>query len=253
MNESMQIAEKSEELGLVLMKFEPSLQFKTRTTPRNQESFASKQAHHGASQEYIESLQALADDDIIEADKVKTTSPKLHYNSDKVPVNLPAIVGCLNWIALRTRADIAWAASRAASLITHDPDTCFVRVKHICQYLHHTLSYALRYVPIPPQSKQKLWVLGDASFAPTGEISQQGIVVYHGITSNQRKDGNLVIWRSSRQDLIAKSTCEAELIASSEALQQGENISFVISEMINASCDVEVSSDNASSSARGPD
>ena len=256
--------EKSEELGLpvgsvllnqmeyvieVLMKFEPSLQLKTRTTPGNQESFASKPAHHASAehalQEYVESLQALTDEDIIEADKVKMTSPKLHYNSDQIPINLPAIVGCLNWIALRTRPDIAWATSRAASLITHDPDTCFIRVKHICQYLHHALSYALRYVPTPPQSKQKLWVLGDASFAPTGEKSQQGIVVYHGITSNQRQGGNLVQWRSNRQDLIAKSTCEAELIASSEALQQGENISIVISEMINASCDIEVSSDNA--------
>ena len=84
-----------------------------------------------------------------------------------------------------------------------------------------------------------------ASFAPTGEKNQQGIVVYHGITSSQRKGGNLVQWRSSRQDLIAKSTCEAELIASNEAFQQGENISIVISEMINASCDIEVSSDNA--------
>ena len=163
----------------------------------------------------------------------------------RVPINLPAIVGCLNWIALRTRPDIAWATSRAASLITHDPDLCFTRVKHICQYLQHTLGYALRYVPIPPQSKQKLWVLGDASFAPTGEKSQQGIVVYHGITSSQRQGGNLVQWRSSRQDLIAKSTCEAELIAASEALQQGENISIVISEMINASCEIELSSDNA--------
>ena len=120
------------------------------------------------------------------ADEGKKVSPKLHYNSDQVPVNLPAIVGCLNWIALRTRPEIAWATSRAASLITHDPDTCFIRVKYICQYLHR---YALRYVPIPPQSKQKLWVLGDPSFAPTGEKSQQGIVVYHGITSNQRCPG----------------------------------------------------------------
>ena len=100
-------------------------------------------------------------------------------------------------------------------------------------------------VPVPPTSKHKLWVLGDASFAPTGEKSQQGIVVYHGVTSNHQQGGNLVQWRSSRQDLVAKSTCEAELIATSEALQQGENISIVISEMINASCDIEVSSDNA--------
>ena len=33
----------------------------------------------------------------------------------------------------------------------------------------------------------KLWVQGDASFAPTGEKSQQGVVVYHGIAPNQRK------------------------------------------------------------------
>ena len=146
-------------------------------------------------------------------------------------------MGCLNWIALRTRPDIAWATSRAASLITHDPDLCSIRVKHICQYLQHTLSYALRYVPVPPTSKQKRWVLGDASFAPTGEKSQQGIVVYHGVTSDHRQGGNLVQWRSSRQHLVAKSTCEAELIATSEALQQGENISIVVSEMINASCE----------------
>ena len=55
-----------------------------------------------------------------------------------------------------------------------------------------------------------------------------------------------------QKDLIAKSTssCEAEMIASSEALQQGENISIVISEMINTSCDIEVSNDIAA--ALGP-
>ena len=148
---------KSEELGLpvgsvlmnqmeyvieVLMKFEPSLQLKTRTTPGNQESFASKQAHHASTeqafQEYIDSLQALAVEDIIEADKIKTTSPKLHYNSNQVPINPRGIVGCLNWIALRTRPDIAWATSRAESLITHDPDTCFIREKHMSISTSHT-------------------------------------------------------------------------------------------------------------------
>ena len=156
----------------VLMKFEPSLQLKVRTTPGN--SGATFQSTDDAVQEYLQSLQALVQDEIIEADKVKKENPKLHYNSDQSPINLAAIVGCFNWIALRARPNIAWATSRAASLITHDPDTCFIRIKHICQYLHHTLGYALRYVPIPPQSKHKLWVLGDASFAPTGEKSQQG-------------------------------------------------------------------------------
>ena len=98
----------------------------------------------------------LVQDEIIEADKVEKKNTKLKYNSEQNPINLPVIVGCLNWIALRARSDIAWATSRPASLITHDPDTCFIRVKHICQYLHHTLGYVLRYVrqsagmPMPP-------------------------------------------------------------------------------------------------------
>ena len=75
----------------------------------------------------------------------KSTLVALGMNLERVDVDrsaeleLPVIVGCLNWIALRTRPDITWATSQAASLITHGPDTCFIRVKHICQYLHHTL------------------------------------------------------------------------------------------------------------------
>ena len=63
----------------VLMKFEPSLQLKTRTTPGNQESFASTPAHvddEQAVQEYLQSLQALAVHDLVEVDKAKTSSPK---------------------------------------------------------------------------------------------------------------------------------------------------------------------------------
>ena len=63
----------------VLMKFEPSLQLKVRTTPGNQESFATKQvtllSTDEAIQEYLQSLQALVQDEIVEADKVKTASP----------------------------------------------------------------------------------------------------------------------------------------------------------------------------------
>ena len=103
----------------VLLKFEPSLQLKTRTTPGNQESSSpsSSMSHDQAVAEHLESLNALIADDVIDADKAAKASPKLHYNSDQVVINLPAIVGCLNW--LRSRPDIAWATSRAASLITY--------------------------------------------------------------------------------------------------------------------------------------
>ena len=139
-------------------------------------NFTAKTATESEHADYLASPQALAQDKIVETNAAQK-NPKLHYNSEQIVINLPAIVGCLSWIALRTRPDIAWAPSRAASPTTHDPDTCFIRVKHICQNLHHTLGYELRYVPIPPQAKYKLWVLGDASSAPTLEKSQQGLIV----------------------------------------------------------------------------
>ena len=96
----------------VLMKFEPSLQLRVRTTPGNQESFATKNATSLPTDEefaeYFQSLQVLVQDEIIETDKVQKKNTKLHYNSEQNPISLPAIVGCLNWTALHTRPDIAW-------------------------------------------------------------------------------------------------------------------------------------------------
>ena len=153
--------------------------------------------------------------------------PVIHYNFESVLIDLPAIVGCLNWIALRTRPDVAWATSRAATLVAHDPSEALTRVQHICQYLLYT-STKHGYVPIARESRQCLWAMGDESFAPPGETSQQGVVLLHGVNSSKTHGGNLVQWRSSRQDLVAISTCEAEVIASSEALQQAEDVAIVI-------------------------
>ena len=86
------------------MKFEPSLQLKTRTTPGNQESFATRPTTSIRTDaeyaEYMESLQVLLQDEIVEIDAVEKKNTKLRYNSEQNLVNLPAIVGFLNWIAL---------------------------------------------------------------------------------------------------------------------------------------------------------
>ena len=88
----------------VLMKFEPSLHLKTCTIPGNQESFATRPTtSNPADAEYVEymtSLQVLLQDEIVEIDAVEKKNTKLHYNSEQNLINLLAIVGCLNWIAL---------------------------------------------------------------------------------------------------------------------------------------------------------
>ena len=63
--------------------------------------------------EYLASLQALMQEEIVELVAIKKKNTKLHYISEQNLINLPAVVVCLNWIAMRTRPDLAWATSRA--------------------------------------------------------------------------------------------------------------------------------------------
>ena len=64
----------------VLLKFEPSLQLKTRTTPGNQESFSpsSTLSHDQTVAEYLDSLQVLIAEDIIDcrsSSQIKPNTP----------------------------------------------------------------------------------------------------------------------------------------------------------------------------------
>eukprot|EP00971_Amphidinium_carterae_P315089 6263352-Amphidinium_carterae.2 len=59
----------------------------------------------------------------------------------------------------------------------------------------------------------KMWVCADASFAPTGDASHEGMCLIHGGTSEDIFHGNLIHWKSNKQTLVTKSSCEAELLA----------------------------------------
>ena len=81
----------------VLMKFEPSLQLKTQTTPGSQESFVAKptftaQTPTDSEQaEHLASLQALVQEESVEINAAQKNQ-KLHCNSEQNVTNLPALV-----------------------------------------------------------------------------------------------------------------------------------------------------------------
>ena len=193
-------------------------------SPGNQESFATRpttsnltEAEHA---EYLASLEALMQDEIVEIDAIEKKNIKLHYNSEQNLINLPAIVGCLNWIALRTRPDIAWGGGQQVeqqvlSLMIQTlgsfVSSIFVNIYIILWAMHCDVFQYLLSLSITCE----YWPLGDAASAPTGEKSQQGLIVYHGIHL--------------------------------EALQKVRTCAIVVAEMTSKSCEIEVSSDNAAS------
>eukprot|EP00971_Amphidinium_carterae_P226321 4489460-Amphidinium_carterae.1 len=67
-----------------------------------------------------------------------------------------------------------------------------------------------------------MWVCADASFAPTGDVSHEGMCLIHGGSSEDIFQGNLIHWKSNKQTLVTKSSCEAELLALVSAAETTE-------------------------------
>ncbi len=101
-----------------------------------------------------------------------------------------AIVGALNYIACRTRPDIAYAVSYAAQYLTRSNQTHFKYAKDIVRYLKMTKDLAIGY---KKNNELKVECYVDANFNGEGGKSYTGYVVMI--------NGGPVAWKSQKQKL----------------------------------------------------
>ena len=134
---------------------------------------------------------------------------------------LQSLVGSLIWLSCRTRPDLAYGVSMAASVITRDLEECHLRTRHLAQYLATHLSEGLFYRYV--EEGEQVDIYGDASFAPGGSASRTGWILCLG--------SHVVTWGSQRQTLIALSTCEAELIAATSAILAAQPMLLLLEEV----------------------
>ncbi len=188
----------------VLQRFSADLVLKKRTTPGEPESFSAPMGSKS-------------------------------FRDDQNGYYLPSMVGSLLWLSLRTRPDIAWSVSRIASLAANQPEEARIRIKQVLQYLRWTIDYCLVFVPCPQEFDFLCFT--DASLSPTGEKSQQGVVMYAG--------PNLVAWVSNRQSLVALSSAEAELIAAVAGTQLAMSLRTQLEEYMQREIPLVLRCDNA--------
>ena len=145
-----------------------------------------------------------------------------------------AEVGTLQWLAIKTRPDIAAITSILASLITRCPSEVVRVVGGVWKYLAATWNVTLNYKMMGSgqigdsqltanQKEMKLTTLTDASFAPGGDRSRSGYCVYFG--------PHLIHWGSTKQQVTAMSSCEAELDAAIVGLKHSRGIFEVLTEI----------------------
>ena len=118
-------------------------------------------------------------------------------------------VGCLMYLAVVTRPDLAFAVSYASQFLDKPKERHWKLIKRILKYLRGTASMGILYRPAVKTGEVE--VFSDADFAgePSTRRSVSGMVSMYS--------GGAITWMSRRQQCVSLSTTEAEYIAVSEA------------------------------------
>ena len=138
------------------------------------------------------------------------------------------VIGELLWLSTRTRPDLSFAVSYLGARVTKSPKGVLSLADHVLGYVASTLDFALEYGPCSDQCDQygrvhnlnRLEVLTDSSFAPTGGKGHQGIMAMWA--------GCLVAWESKAQAFATLSTTESELLGYIDGLTLGESVGAVV-------------------------
>eukprot|EP00439_Symbiodinium_sp_Y106_P000023 s9351_g1.t1 len=161
-------------------------------------------------------------------------------NQDEATVRqAQRIAGECLWLSQRTRIDISFTTSVMCSAVASDPAKALAIGGRLLMYLAQTKDYRLRLKGDP--KAPVLRVFTDASFAPEGKNSYGGHVLEFR--------GAPVVWRAGRQQLIAMSSAEAELIQVVEGCTYGESFMSLLSDLQVSCTGAQVEVDNTAAIA----
>jgi len=143
------------------------------------------------------------------------TLSKDNQPDDDIKPKYQRLVGCLLYLSITTRPDIAFAAMWLGQYASKPTRSHFLLAKHVLRYLAGSASLVLSFGSIPLLSP-KLRVLGcaDVDWA-SDSVDRQSISGYCFFFN-----GCLISWSSTKQCAIALSSTEAEYYALTHALKE---------------------------------
>jgi hypothetical protein len=137
---------------------------------------------------------------------------------DVIDAAYASIVGSVNYCAVATRPDIAYAVNKCAQYTSKPNITHWEAIKRVVRYLLNTREYGIMYVRDGEGVKgyaHNLAGFTDADFA--GDRDDRKSTTGWVFTFN----GAPVSWASKKQNLVSRSTMESEVVAGSFATVEG--------------------------------
>lgn len=137
--------------------------------------------------------------------------------------NYRQLLGCLMYLAVCTRPDIAYTCSQLSQYNNCFGMSHWSAAKRVLRYLAGTIDYGLLYVK---SNQLNLSAYTDADWAndPYDRRSYTGFAIQFG--------KNIINWESRKQKCVALSSTEAEYLAISDVCKDLSFISNFLSEII---------------------
>ena len=124
-----------------------------------------------------------------------------------------------------TRPDLCCIVTKLSQNMCDPTKAHLNMAKHVLRYLKGTLNIGLTF------RKQKSEILGLQGFCDSdwGAPSDRRSITGYGFSLC--KKGPLISWKSRKQQIVALSTCEAEYVALTSAIQEAKFLSQLLVDM----------------------
>ncbi|KNZ57474.1 hypothetical protein VP01_214g7 [Puccinia sorghi] len=157
--------------------------------------------------------------------QLPTASDEDHAAFHKLNVNYRSYTGMLNYLACRTRPDLAAAVSILCRFNQRPGLSHWKEVLHCWKYLKGTQNRALLLKPKATALEERIQFYTDATWAEDQEsrISQSGSLAFWKSCP--------VSWNSKKQKNITMSSTESEMNALSDGEQENQWLAFLIGEL----------------------
>ena len=142
---------------------------------------------------------------------VDTKSPELTG-----PTLYRAIVGSLIHIMSGTRPDLSYFVTKLSQNIARPTEANLIAAKHVLRYLKGTTEQSLKF----KKGADTLKLIGYCDSDWAGDVVDRCGMSGYGF--QLLKEGPLISWRCRKQATVALSTCEAEYMALTEAVQEAK-------------------------------
>ncbi|KAF2349911.1 Reverse transcriptase RNA-dependent DNA polymerase [Trinorchestia longiramus] len=143
---------------------------------------------------------------------------KLDVSSDSKnlcdPKLFREIVGSLIYLMTCTRPDICYVVTLLSQHLTRPTNAHLNLCKFVLKYLKGTILFGLKFV----KSENPMQITGFSDSHWGGSSDRKSI---SGYVFKSSSSSSLISWNSKKQNIVALSSCEAEYIALTYAVQEG--------------------------------